>query len=679
MNMKPLYPLYITAEKILNLSPAEQDEVKRAITTDLMYLASDILRDPAEPPMTGMHARMASQFVVANEESTSTWSDKKEHHIVAARGFLKTTLLPCSIVQNILASPNIRIEIFGSTQAAARRVLQVVEHHLKNPVIQLLWPEMKKAKFANDEFVSPLRTNTSLKDPTLCISSLQSANAGFHGEILYLDDIVNEKNATEGGIEKAVEKFGYLRHLVEGEGGYLVHTCTRWGPMDIIGVEMAQDEAHPEVSRRQFFVQPVMKVRTDGTLEQQAGRRERLKKGYAHLLKSDVELAWPENEQFDFEHVHRLALDDNFRSQYMLEAEPPHGKTDFTEEMIQSFPISPMDCPKADAAQIVTNWDWATLAGTGDSHAGVTMQWNCNIRKIVIVDIVCERFTTQKARLDSVVETYRHFDALSPFPVIVRIENAIGARDHEEALIKLGVNAVWQPPNTNYHSRDEAVQRVWTSMARNCLRIAANCRNRDVLEYQMRNYSPDAAAPQDDVIDALARGVEYCLKYLSGPPERKPQRKENGLIGADLEERGYKLPEDESQWPEKLRVTCSNRDLIRKGVTRGPDGQSIYAGGDSITFILQFNKSGHKSWMRLIIANGVPWTTIDSGFAKSSESRPGGRPLSFPTDAVPYGVARMWSGGVQVKQWGIENPDDANEKSAAEDQRRIVDPYGMAS
>jgi len=77
-------------------------------------------------------------------------------------------------------------------------------------------------------FISPARTDLTLRDPTVSVASFRSLKTGWHGEWLKLDDATNEQNQkTLYAVEQSIIRFEELSPLLE-PNTYMDFNGTRW-------------------------------------------------------------------------------------------------------------------------------------------------------------------------------------------------------------------------------------------------------------------------------------------------------------------------------------------------------------------------------------------------------------------------------------------------------------------
>ena len=229
------------------------DERTLAMTQHL-YLGTEVLgMDFQVIP----HAHLFAHFIRKNPEHSTPIYDLepqlKKRMILWPRGTFKTSAIIVEIVQFILAYPNIRICFLTGGDTLAKRQLARVKRVFENPSIKFkeLFPEfcMKRSdrrQLGNaHEFTVPCRTNDTLAEPTMAISTAKSVKAGSHYDIIFVDDLVNDQNYKSLTLlEKCKEDYKDLRALLAPDG-YLYVTGTRYSFGDLY--EEIQQKAKQEM------------------------------------------------------------------------------------------------------------------------------------------------------------------------------------------------------------------------------------------------------------------------------------------------------------------------------------------------------------------------------------------------------------------------------------------------
>lgn len=140
------------------------------------------------------------------------------------RGFLKTTLITVAHkIQWIINYPNVRILICHATGERAKEILQEIKSHFQyNQLFREIFPEhcpspKKAGDFGNQEqFTTLARTQKTLKEPTVQVSSIESTTAGTHQEVVDCSDIVEKENVrTPDRIRQIKASFAQLQFLLD--------------------------------------------------------------------------------------------------------------------------------------------------------------------------------------------------------------------------------------------------------------------------------------------------------------------------------------------------------------------------------------------------------------------------------------------------------------------------------
>lgn len=164
--------------------------------------------------------------------------DYKRRMILWPRGSFKSSAVVVEIIQLILNFPDIRICFLTGNQKLGRRRLKQVRAIFEKPTAKFkaLYPEFVARKIRgiqrlegdSDEFTVPCRTENFIDQPTFCISSAKSINAGSHFDVIFVDDLVNEKNYKNPDLlESCWQQFLEITPLLSPEG-FLFVTGTRY-------------------------------------------------------------------------------------------------------------------------------------------------------------------------------------------------------------------------------------------------------------------------------------------------------------------------------------------------------------------------------------------------------------------------------------------------------------------
>lgn len=165
----------------------------------------------------------------------------KKRMILWPRGTFKTSAIIVEIVQFILNYPNVRICFLTGGDSLAKRQIGRVKKVFENPTVKFreLFPEFcidrsSRRKLGNmHEFSVPCRSNDTLAEPTMAITTAKSVKAGSHYDIIFVDDLVNETNYQKPEqLEKCIQDYKDICPLLAPDG-YMYVTGTRYSFGDL--------------------------------------------------------------------------------------------------------------------------------------------------------------------------------------------------------------------------------------------------------------------------------------------------------------------------------------------------------------------------------------------------------------------------------------------------------------
>ena len=198
-----------TLEDVTAMSSDEKEELKWLCCTDLFFLANNICRSPNpkyKPLIKKVHGSICDTLVKKSPNvAFEDWSPVKERVILSSRGTLKSVIEAIDIVQIVLCCPNVRIMVMSGKLGLSKSILRMARSHFEmNGVLGLLFPQWCAIERTNaEEFISPARTDYTLRDPTIQCATFGSTKAGTRADYIKLDDATNEVNqATPELVEK---------------------------------------------------------------------------------------------------------------------------------------------------------------------------------------------------------------------------------------------------------------------------------------------------------------------------------------------------------------------------------------------------------------------------------------------------------------------------------------------
>ena len=188
----------------------------------------------------GTHDEMCDEMAQM-EPALGIGRKQKKKLYLAPRGTFKTSIVIAFIVYLVLKHRGIRIVIARAKHEEAKGILYEVKGAFKSPLIMDLFGDLEeKAGIWSEEAIN-LGTR---KEPTVGTSGLDMSQTGMHPDIVFVDDIVNDKNYRSPAILKQAWDVITSFYPVLEPWGCLLVTGTRWSANDVYGVilkEIAED------------------------------------------------------------------------------------------------------------------------------------------------------------------------------------------------------------------------------------------------------------------------------------------------------------------------------------------------------------------------------------------------------------------------------------------------------
>ena len=521
-----------TLKHVMELSPEEQQLVRRLCQTDLRFLANCILR-PSNPKKFPPLVEKVHGFIIDGLPKTDPdqdildWDERDEFVVMASRGMLKSTIGAAFLTQVILCAPDVRILVMSGKIDKAQSILAVARKPFyTNEILRYLFPEwaVEDDDIKKEEFVCPNRNaELDLRDPTISLASFDSVKAGGHYELILLDDATNEINSSNlENCEKTHETYDSTQELLE-PGGYRILLATKWHDEDLPAYintkNIFEYEATGKVTHK-CSVLPAWTLKNDGDLKEQEARQIREKQG--QLAISDIELTWPEklNDKFLFKIYRRNRSD--FYKQYLLDASIEQKKS-FTPEVLERMIISPNDfymIPKHDIA-IVIHWDLASVF-TGrrktsevDYSCGMVGAYQLSTGKLYIVDAVLAHFSSGRDIANAMIKLYQTASFFGPV-VAHSMEDAMGARNLESQIMEIAAASnvalmpiQWELPEKTPNAKNGRIAVLASVAADGKVFLLSNIPYRDDIRSQFEKWSIDAKRRKDDGPDCVAQIWQY--------------------------------------------------------------------------------------------------------------------------------------------------------------------------
>lgn len=140
------------------------------------------------------------------------------------RGHLKSSIITiASVLQTVLANPNIRILLTNATEGNACKFLQAIERHCQvNPIIRTLWREKIPDNFNSVRWSAhemELNRTKVYPEPTIQSMGVGGNLVSRHYDLIVYDDIVNTRNSETPELRrKTYEWYQMTTPLLEPNG-----------------------------------------------------------------------------------------------------------------------------------------------------------------------------------------------------------------------------------------------------------------------------------------------------------------------------------------------------------------------------------------------------------------------------------------------------------------------------
>lgn len=212
------------------MSQATIDQIREAAEADLITFIQ----------LVAPHISMGS----IHEELVQWWNrqDALDNQLLLLpRGHQKSRMLAYRTAWWITKHPDTTILYVSATADLAEKQLYAIKNILDSKIYRRYWPEMvhpdegKREKWAVSEIAvdHPLRKSEGIRDATVKAAGLTTNIAGFHADVVCLDDIVVPKNAyTEDGRTTVAAAYSQLASI-ENPGAKEWVVGTRYHPRDI--------------------------------------------------------------------------------------------------------------------------------------------------------------------------------------------------------------------------------------------------------------------------------------------------------------------------------------------------------------------------------------------------------------------------------------------------------------
>ncbi len=211
-------------------------KVRHLASTDLYWLADNVLRDPdAHPYEPDLHGEMA--WLAQIRETVM---------IIVARNHWKTTLCTTAgTIQRLGNDPNYRMMIGTAEPKVQKALLEGVKQQIEfNERLHLVFPDLKPAyeksigrykKWNNTEILVE-RTSLTKKEPSITAMTVGVTNTGLHFDEHRYDDIVTSDNASTRTQLETINSWYFSTLDLLDVGGSLKLVGTPYDDGDIYSV-----------------------------------------------------------------------------------------------------------------------------------------------------------------------------------------------------------------------------------------------------------------------------------------------------------------------------------------------------------------------------------------------------------------------------------------------------------
>jgi predicted phage terminase large subunit-like protein len=478
-------------------------ELRKRARTDLFWLATQILGYDLQEDV---HRPICEFFV--KKDPSQPFADQdvvKNRLLLDPRGHFKTTIDIADAVQWILGFPNIRILFMSGKQDLAERMLFECQQHFQvNEKMRALFPEFcvpEGKKMPGTEFTSPARSIIK-REPTLSISTIESARASLHFDLGKFDDCVNEINSsTQEQNEKVKEGINYTAPLID-PGGYRDFIGTRYDYSDYYGYVLENHVWRPADHGSM--------ISDDGTWKYHA--RKAWNKQPQHSSDPEVKLLFPQRRLksgkligLTIAELMEKQKDDPyiFSCQYLNDPTQGDSKT-FNEEILLRHTLPHLHVPRMGRNFIA--WDLGySQKEFADFSVGAVGRYDEQGR-LWILDLAVGRYSAWE-----IVQQF--FRLLTKWrPTRVGIEEASGSpllapalyqysRDHQ-----IYMPLDWLKLKKTKGAKEQRIAGLLALMEEDRLYFSASCPNRDEMFKQFIRFP---RYKHNDIPDAISMLLEY--------------------------------------------------------------------------------------------------------------------------------------------------------------------------
>lgn len=140
--------------------------------------------------------------------------------VLMPRNSYKSSIIMGRILREILSNPNCTVLLcMHDYKKAMERTQTMRDILLENPVITRLYGNLRGKPWRQNAFVTTLRTNRALLEPTFSCCARDALPTGGHYSLIIMDDIIDDQaSKTEEGIASSKRALSYLMPLRTTDG-----------------------------------------------------------------------------------------------------------------------------------------------------------------------------------------------------------------------------------------------------------------------------------------------------------------------------------------------------------------------------------------------------------------------------------------------------------------------------
>lgn len=463
-----------------------------------------------------------------HEEVIRWWTREEAQDnqlLLLPRGHQKSRLLAYRAAWWITKHPETTILYVSATADLAEKQLYAIKNILDSKIYRRYWPEMispeegKREKWAVSEIAvdHPKRKLEGIRDATVKAAGITTNLAGFHADVVCLDDLVVPNNAyTEDGRDKVAAAYSQLASI-ENPGAKEWVVGTRYHPKDLYHtlIEMQEsvfDENGDVIEERPVYELMQEEVETDGEFLWPRTMDSRGKYfGFNDAVLARLKAKYVDTTQFYAQYYNNPNDAENapinrdkFQYYDRIHLKNEEGDWFFKEHKLNIFAAIDFAFSRSKAAD-----------STAIVVIGVDHEFN-----YYILDIL--RFKTDRIvdYFDNLLVLHQKWGFRKIRAEVTVAQQAI-VRELKDAYIRprgLSISVDEFRPNRQLGSKEERIDAVLQPKYDNLQVWHYKGGNCQILEEELVLLHP----PHDDIKDALANAIE-----ISVPPRNRDRQRIN--------------------------------------------------------------------------------------------------------------------------------------------------------